>query len=810
MTKPVSEARIAAETARLMGLLPAHIRAVDAESGHALEALMGVLARGVAEIDGEIDALYDGLFAETASPASLDEIAALIGAIPLRPLPEGAGHNSRAYVANTLRYRRGKGTARVLEELAADVGGFGAVAVEYFMRLARTAHLADLRPERPATARLVPGETAARAGSGFDRLPRLVDVRSIARAGGAHHVPHVGVHVVRPLAPAYPAPSDLAALTETEVAGVPIAAPWKPGGTAQAGYFQLAAVPGAPLRLFNPDRRSQDGADRMVEQDLADRLTRLPLYQELEELRHAALEQREAQLTPIRWFNPQGEPFAVLLGRRQGGKLLFDRVPPERICIANLEDPPVPAGARPPAQRAHRWVAGSPSGATDKTGNSPVTCAFDPVTGRLILADPLPGLPVEAVRVAHAYGLGREIGAGPFDRNDPDVPFAILAAPGIQTDVWLVGPRDLPLPAGVNQAASLADAVAAWNGLAGPNRRGYIVLTSCDRSGGSAPITVKVPGGSELHILSSRFEDPQVRPGVDPDPALRGYLVRKGRSFVVEVPLIADTQISPALGGRLVLDGLSLTAGLELRAGAVSDLLIRFCSLRAPGGAALSTTAPFRGAAVTIDRSLTGPLRLHASGATATGTLAVRDSVVAADGAAGRAIDSFQLETRLDNVTVLGPVRCKELEATNALLRDPVTVTRTQAGCVRYSWIAPGSSVPRTFRCQPQMALAAAAAAKGAPLGPSEREAIELGLAPQLLDLSLDEPTVAMLAAHSPRAIISGGEGESEMGAFSPGALGLRQANMERLFEDYIPFGNEAGLIDDTRSSAVAFRRNRP
>jgi len=35
-------------------------------------------------------------------------------------------------------------------------------------------------------------------------------------------------------------------------------------------------------------------------------------------------------------------------------------------------------------------------------------------------------------------------------------------------------------------------------------------------------------------------------------------------------------------------------------------------------------------------------------------------------------------------------------------------------------------------------------------------------------------------------------------------------ANIKSLFEDYVPFGLEAGLIDDTRSSAVATRRNRP
>jgi hypothetical protein len=59
-------------------------------------------------------------------------------------------------------------------------------------------------------------------------------------------------------------------------------------------------------------------------------------------------------------------------------------------------------------------------------------------------------------------------------------------------------------------------------------------------------------------------------------------------------------------------------------------------------------------------------------------------------------------------------------------------------------------------------------------------------------------------------AIASGGEGDSEMGVFAASAERLRMSNIESLFDDYVPFGLEAGLIDDTRSTAVAQRRNRP
>src|SRR4051812_39933012 len=158
MTAP-SLARVEAAAERLYALLPAHIRTVDAANGWTLKALIQVLAAGSAEIDREIDVLYDSMFVETAPEDAIADLAALIAAEPLRPLPPGSGVSARSFVANTVHYRRGKGTARVLEELAADVAGFGAVAVEYFQRLARLQHLIDVRPERPTTAVLVPGTT---------------------------------------------------------------------------------------------------------------------------------------------------------------------------------------------------------------------------------------------------------------------------------------------------------------------------------------------------------------------------------------------------------------------------------------------------------------------------------------------------------------------------------------------------------------------------------------------------------------------------------------------------------------------------
>lgn len=800
---------------RLYGLLPAHIRTTDAANGWALKALMTIFASASAEIDGEIDTLYDAMFAETAPEAALPDIAALVAAETLRPLPDGARHSARAFITNTIRYRRGKGTARVLEALAADVGGFGGIAVEYFMRLARLQNLIDVREERPGTAWMVPGTTAADSGTAFDTLPRLVDFRRIGQSGGRHHVPNVGVHIVRPTAPVFPAPPASSAIPAHLLAGVPLARPWTVGGVAHPGYFQIAALPERTLRLFNPDRRAQDTTGRVVASDLNDRLKRLPLHLETEELRHAKLEGRAPQLAESPWFDDKGQPFTIYLGRTLAGKMVFDRVAPEAVRIANLDAAPSPAGNRPDDKRAHSWFTGAVPAAVTQTGNSPIKCGFDPVTGRLIVADPGGNPDIEQVRIAYAYGLGAAIGAGPQDRNTAQLPFEVRDTASVIALVWVVdasGDHTGAAITGVFPVTSLDAALAGW-AAQGAGKRGFIVLVSCDRegpAGGQTQISATIHPASELHIVSARWVPCKPVPGLPIDPDRKGYIVRKERRFTIDAPLQLLAAAVNSHGGRLVLDGLELTQGLSINARAISELLVRHCTLRAPGGRAITATAALDGMTIAIAHSLVGRIRLDFGSAGAVGKLRVSNSIMSSDEAAADAVTARDIDAELNNVTILGTSSFKSLEATNVIFSGAATAVRTQSGCVRYSAIAPGSTMPRRFRCQPELALAAAARLKGAALTGSETASTILAVKPIFLDESLDEPTVAMLHPLCADGIWQGGAGETEMGVFCDAATALRMGNVRSLFDDYVPFGLAAGLIDDTRSSNVAQRRNRP
>ena len=108
---------------RLYQLLPAIHRLRDAEQGQPLRALLAVIEEELTALELDAARLYDNWFIETCDEWTVPYIGDLVGARPIRPVPS-AGVSTRAWVANTLAYRRRKGTALVLEQLARDVTGW--------------------------------------------------------------------------------------------------------------------------------------------------------------------------------------------------------------------------------------------------------------------------------------------------------------------------------------------------------------------------------------------------------------------------------------------------------------------------------------------------------------------------------------------------------------------------------------------------------------------------------------------------------------------------------------------------------------
>jgi len=182
---------------RLYALLPAFYRIRDMERSEPVKALLSVIAEQVAVLEEDLDQFYDDQFIETCAEWVVPYIGDLVGTRGLFALPSVMKLSQRAQVANTLSYRRRKGTAAVLEQLARDVTAWDASVVEYFQLLATTQYMNHLRPGNVSWADLRHWEPLERLNTPFESTPHTADVRRIEPRRGRYNIPNIGIFLWR-------------------------------------------------------------------------------------------------------------------------------------------------------------------------------------------------------------------------------------------------------------------------------------------------------------------------------------------------------------------------------------------------------------------------------------------------------------------------------------------------------------------------------------------------------------------------------------------------------------------------------------
>jgi hypothetical protein len=184
------------ETQKLYNLLPALYRIRDAEQGEPLKALCAVLAEQIGVLREDLEQLYDDQFIETCAEWVAPYIGDLIGYRPIHGVTLRT-LSARAEVANTIAYRRRKGTATMLEQLARDVTGWPARVVEFFQWLETSQHMNHIRPLNAATPDLRNWEALERRDTAFNTLAHSVDMRRIETQKGRYNIPNVGLFLWR-------------------------------------------------------------------------------------------------------------------------------------------------------------------------------------------------------------------------------------------------------------------------------------------------------------------------------------------------------------------------------------------------------------------------------------------------------------------------------------------------------------------------------------------------------------------------------------------------------------------------------------
>ena len=171
-------------------------RQLDRRSAGPLRALVEILAEQIAVLEDDLEQLEDDQFIETCAEWVVPYLGELVGA---RGLAEVAGGrlSRRAQVANALAYRRRKGAAAILEQLARDVTGWDAAVVEYFQRLDWSQYMNHIRPEAAATVSLRGASGREPLDGPFSNAARTAEVRRTASGRGKFNIPNVGIHLWR-------------------------------------------------------------------------------------------------------------------------------------------------------------------------------------------------------------------------------------------------------------------------------------------------------------------------------------------------------------------------------------------------------------------------------------------------------------------------------------------------------------------------------------------------------------------------------------------------------------------------------------
>lgn len=756
---------------RLYDLLPTHIRQRDVQQGDPLRALLQVISTEVNRVEGDLDQLYENWFIETCQPWVVPYLGDLVG----EDMPSEPGFLlPRRSVGRALRHRRRKGTLAVLEELAEDTG-WSARAVEFFRLLGWTQSLNHLHQERGGTVNLREGLTLERINGPFDTTAHTVDVRRIKshRTLGTFNIPSVGLHLFR--LGAYSVTRCPARCVETE-------------GNHCFTFSELGQD--APL-FTHPDPDPDPG-------HLADPLkVPVPISRRELECRKDGL----SRVSPAYY----GEGRSLLVWAKDWPRKGAPQpIPIEALRTGDLTD----WGCRP---------------ARD-------TVAIDPVLGRLIFPPSQP--PSQGVLVSYLYGFPGDLGGGEYVRP-------IQQPEGAK--VYRMG-RDLPVK-------TVADALAAWTADRGEGPASAVIELA-DSGVYTEPLRLQLRPGDYLQIRAAQRTRPilrlldyapdqpdafSLRGGKGSRFVLDGVMVQ-GRGLVIQGPDVNEggppvrvaSSASPLVLSHAV-SGPSPNTASDAESSDPSDDLcqveIRHCTLvpgwnidhdcrpKHPHEASLAILNSR--ARLKVIRSILGPVRVEVSQTRQEpNEVDFFESIL--DGMDldnpvlhGGPLPFAHVRATFRACTALGQVLVHALTlGENSLFLGAIQVARRQIGCLRYSYVAPGSRAPRRTRCQPETAIREAqaplytAAASHMPPGlPASADLArakaeqELRLRPQILNTAYGTPGFGQLALPCPDELFRGADDGGSMGAFHFLNEPQRMEMLQRRLDAFTPAGLEAGLL---------------
>ena len=848
---------------RLYELLPAFHRTRDIEQGYPLRALLRVINEQVAVVEDDIAQLYDDWFIETCADWAVPYIGDLIGFRPVHEAGEpgdprtveGRLRNDflvpRREVANTIALRRRKGTLHVLEQLANDVAGWPARAVEFYRRLAWTQHLNHQHPQRGCLLDLRDPDRLDRIGAAFERDAHFVDVRRLnsRHRRGRYNIPGIGVYVFR--LKSYPVSRTQAYCLEE-----------------QGLHCYTFSALGNDAPLYSNDR---------VEDVRPTSEPGLPLP-----IRRLALQKIVGE-------HPRTAAASTVYYGHARSFAIYAPDWPKKGASQ-----PIAASAVVPADLGD-WVY-------QAERNS---IAVDPLSGRI--AFPAAQLPKKGVWVEYHYGFSADIGGGEYARpaiqpslqdtsrfqapdfldaaalvkrlpKDGDALSVYLRAHFGAATLALLDAYHPPMPV----TSELIQAIVnAFNGVlaaadlydgprfepfaplsdelqqlladdSGPRlaRRNRLLLEAAYHGLLARSFAIYRIGEHHYHKLGAALEkwstdkpryaiieftdsgvytDP-VRIELDAYQTLQIRAAERKRPVLRMLDYMADApdgfSISGGTGSRLVLDGL-LISGRGIRvdgpgagddpakpaAPDICEIVIRHCTL-VPGWGVQCDCEPKRpnepsielietSANLRIEHSIVGSIEIVADARRSDPiAIAISDSIVDATHSGRIALGNASgrlafARVTLVRSTVLGLLEAHAMDlAENTIFMGCVTIARRQHGCMRFCYVSPNSRTPRRYHCQPDLVRAAVDSLEPAPADAAAAKKNEsLRVRPRFTSTRYGTPAYCQLAEDCAAEIKRGADDESEIGVFHDLFQPQREANLRARLAEYTPAGMDAGVL---------------
>jgi hypothetical protein len=844
----------AAAAAKLWALLPALYRAEDTGQDSAgfdvpgpLRGLLNRIAVQAGEARRVLDRLWEDQSIETCDDWVIPYLAALLDT---NLVPSMDARGQRLDVANTVYYRRRKGTVGLLEQLAADVTGWECRVVEFFRRLGRTRHLLDPEIGRPADRADPPGARR------LQRAAQLTGLLTGTPAGGFADLRHpVG-------AADAPGPFD-EYFHRADVRRGRGALGWY--GVSKVGVFlwrgaDLAVDRATPVPVAGcPDHYAVDPTGRQI-----------GLWQ---------ADDRPAEGYGERWTPPAQWQVPGPLTQA-----LYDAVRAEQATPPSENAYPDPDARFQPRSFAVRLL-------DDPDPLSEDMIRLWPEVGRFAVPSG-----TGQIEASYHYGLFSRIGAGPYDRRrigvgpvpDPAPAAAVPSGPTLPVALTVLGQTgtlvvtDALTSTAVSPVGSAAAPIADVCVRAADAGRAVVRLDAADGAwvftgspAGTKPAArlrlegllfsgqdVVLAGGFAEVILtcctfdpgtSGELRAPQTvwQPSVDGRDLVPTRLWIEGtvRTLTVDRCILGPvrTRLGGVLEGLCAADstfqGLPADIGHELSPSAVfdpdglfqllrrrPDPLTAWLEGRLGPAAAAAVAAHTAGTAVpagdlaavvadlnaVLGQPLWDPARF--AGRRIPPALVARATRVPPPaGPVLTAVNRELLEAAfpvelaraalasddgvvcLSRCTVLGQAFVHRLECSESILDEAAYVVDAQEGCVRFSAWASGSVLPRRFE--------SVEVAPHAPLFASRRFG-EAGFA-QLSD-GADSAIVGASTA-GPPSIRSGGHSGSEMGVFCRDGAAVKERSLLIKYQEYLPVGLTPVLIPVPPSDAEAeILRGRP